>query len=59
MRPNPAAKEDEVADRIEEWRAKYMKLQLMDTKFEDFPQEWAVSSLRGILVGRIKEHVDL
>lgn len=46
MRPNPAAKEDEVADRIEEWRANYMKLQLMDTKFEDFPQEWAVSSLR-------------
>ena len=36
-----------------------MKLQIMDTMFEEFPEEWAVSSLRSILAGRINDHVDL
>ena len=39
MHPNAATKEDEVADILEEWRATYMELQLLDTMFEEFPEE--------------------
>ena len=59
MHPAAAAQDEEVAAQLEEWRANYMRLQLMDTMFDEFPGAFLFSSIRSILVGRINEHVDL
>ena len=37
MKPAVASREDEVAERIEQWRADYMKLQLMDPGLRSVP----------------------
>ena len=59
MRPKEAKTEAEVAIRIEEWLEAEMELGRIDPGFETLPTAWRVSAIRGILTGKIKDHIDL
>ena len=59
MNPEPATKETEVAERIEAWVADVMRLKRIDKATASLPDGYALSALRRILCGRIKESVDL
>ena len=59
MNPEPATKENEVAERIEAWVADVMRLKRIDRATNDMPDGYVLSALRRILCGRIKESVDL
>ena len=48
-----------MAVRIEEWLEAEMELGRIDPEFEHLPMAWRVSAIRGILTGKIKDHVDL
>ena len=43
----------------EEWLEADMGLGTIDPEFEHLPMAWRVSTIRGILTGKIKDHIDL
>ena len=55
MNPDPATKESEIAERIEEWVADIMMLKRIDKATEKLPDGYFLSALRRILCGKIKE----
>ena len=55
MNPEPATKENEVAERIEEWVADVMRLKIIDKATNNMPDGYFLSAHRRILCGRIKE----
>ena len=53
MNPEPAAKDTEVAERIEAWAANVMHLKRIDKATASLPDGYFRSALRRILCGRI------
>ena len=62
MRPPQARNGEEIADAIEAWEHDEAEIRRMDPRYEGeatLPDPWKMSAVKGILVGRIKEHIEL
>ena len=59
MRPTAARNENAVAQRIEEWSGANVALARVDTGYPELPGAWKIAAFRGILAGKIKEHIGL
>ena len=59
MRPGQARNEGEVAQKLEEWTEAKIELDRMEKNGDGLPEQWQVAAVRGILAGKIKEHMDL
>ena len=59
MKLAQAKTETEVAHRMEEWNEADIELARLDPSYPELPDPWTMAAVRGILVGKIKEHIDL
>eukprot|EP00969_Alexandrium_andersonii_P095683 4226504-Alexandrium_andersonii.AAC.1 len=59
MRPATARNEQEVAQKVEDLSEAEQELARVDPGYKELPDEWKLAAFRGILTGKIKEHIDL
>eukprot|EP00969_Alexandrium_andersonii_P137674 6088570-Alexandrium_andersonii.AAC.1 len=57
MRPKQARTEMEVARRMEERHEAQIELARSDPSYMELPGTWKMAAARGILTGKIKEHI--
>ena len=59
MRPTAARSEEDIADAVEAWEREENEVRRLDPGGEELPDAWRMTALKCILVGRIKEHVEI
>ena len=59
MHPSPVKSEAHIADAVEAWERDETELRRMDPSGTDLPDVWRMSALKCMLVGKIKEHVEM